>query len=57
MVRINDISRAIVREFYFPFYIVFGGLYLYNMVIISYNVLRLMAKKKIWYKPSINFLT
>lgn len=52
----SDIAPSIVGEIYFPFYLFMGGLYLYNLVIITYNVLRVGAGKKVWYKPKFNFL-
>ncbi len=52
----SDISPSIVSEIYFPFYLFMGGLYLYNLIIISYNALRVSAGKRVWYKPKINFL-
>ena len=52
----SDISPSIVSEIYFPFYLFVGGLYLYNLIIITYNVFRVGADKKVWYKPKVNFL-
>jgi transcriptional regulator with XRE-family HTH domain len=52
----SDISPSIVSEIYFPFYIFMGGLYMYNLIIITYNVLRVSAGKNAWYQPKINFL-
>jgi transcriptional regulator with XRE-family HTH domain len=52
----SDISPSIVSEIYFPFYFFMGGLYLYNLIIITYNVFRVSADKNAWYKPKINFL-
>lgn len=52
----SDISPSIVSEIYFPFYFFMGGLYMYNLVIITYNVLRVSTGKNAWYKPIINFL-
>lgn len=52
----SDISPSIVSEIYFPFYFFMGGLYMYNLVIITYNVLRVSTGKNAWYKPKINFL-
>lgn len=54
---ISDISPSIVSEIYFPFYFFVGGMYMYNLVIITYNVLRASAGKNVWYKPKINFLS
>jgi transcriptional regulator with XRE-family HTH domain len=50
------ISPSIVSEIYFPFYLFMGGLYMYNLIIITYNVLRVSAGKNAWYQPKINFL-
>lgn len=52
----SDISPSIVSEIYFPIYIFMGGLYMYNLIIITYNVLRVRAGKNAWYQPKINFL-
>lgn len=52
----SDISPSIVSEIYFPFYYYMGGLYLYNLVILTYNAWRVSNGKKVWYKPKINFL-
>lgn len=56
MGEMTDISPSIVSEIYFPFYFFIGGLYLYNLIIITYNVLRVSTGKKVWYKPKVNFL-
>lgn len=53
---ITDVSPSIVIEIYFPLYIIIGGLYAYNLIIICYNILRVGLGKKIWYNPKINFL-
>jgi transcriptional regulator with XRE-family HTH domain len=50
------IMPTMVSEIYLPLYFFVGGLYLYNLIITSYNLLRVGAGKNVWYKPSINFL-
>lgn len=52
----SDISPSIVDEIYFPIYFFIGSLYMYNLFIITYNVLRVSAGKNVWYKPKINFM-
>src|SRR5699024_3924550 len=53
---ITVISPSIINSYYTPIWIIFGGLYLYNIIIVCYNIHLVSSGKKPWYKPRINFL-
>lgn len=54
---ITDISPSIVSDIYMPFIVIFGILYIYNLIIICCNAYFISSGKSTWYKPRINFLS
>src|SRR5699024_3034716 len=54
---ITVISPSIINSYYTPIWIIFGGLYLYNIIIVCYNIHLVSSGRKPWYKPRINFLS
>ncbi|MGM0588572.1 MAG: helix-turn-helix domain-containing protein [Bacteroidota bacterium] len=55
-IRTLYIMPTVASDIYLPLYFFIAGLYLYNLIIVSYNILRVGSGKNVWYKPSINFL-
>lgn len=52
-----EISPSVISSIYIPFYLIVGGLYLYNIIITSYNIFMVSSGREIWYKPRIDFLS
>ncbi len=53
----TEISPSIIRSnLYIPYYITFGSLYVYNLVITVVNAIMAKSTADTWYYPRINFV-
>ncbi|NGP77550.1 helix-turn-helix transcriptional regulator [Balneolaceae bacterium YR4-1] len=54
---ITVVSPSIVSSIYMPLYLLVGGLYLYNFIVVSFNIIQVSSGKEAWYKPRVNFMS